>query len=150
MPHVQYETGDKVAPGYVGTGMGLWSRLAGGGVKVAVDKELSAREAEHHADALKKAQQRVAKEDAAYQERKALRKIARKARDDAKAAGATQFYGAPCKRGHSGLRWVGNSTCVECARPQDNASKARAYLKDPEKFKARQRGYYAAQGEQAA
>jgi hypothetical protein len=137
-------TGFEQDPAYSGTGMGLWSRQAGGGVKVQVDPELLAQAVAHEAAELKKAQRRAAQTDAAYQARKAVRKIARKARDDAKAAGATQYNGMPCKRSHNGLRWVSNSSCVECSRPQDNASKARAYQNDPEKFRARQRGYYAA------
>lgn len=31
-------------------------------------------------------------------------------------AGERTFQGAPCKRGHSGLRWVSTGGCVECTR----------------------------------
>jgi hypothetical protein len=32
------------------------------------------------------------------------------------AAGRKTYKGSPCKRGHSGLRFVAQSDCVECAR----------------------------------
>ncbi len=32
------------------------------------------------------------------------------------AAGRKTYKGSPCKRGHSGLRYVAQSDCIECAR----------------------------------
>jgi len=38
------------------------------------------------------------------------------AREEARRTGATTYQGQPCKRGHSGIRRVEQSDCVECGK----------------------------------
>lgn len=45
------------------------------------------------------------------------------ARRQAIAAGQHIYQGSPCKRGHSGLRYVAQCDCVECARARNNNKK---------------------------
>jgi len=35
-------------------------------------------------------------------------------RKDAQARGLSKYQGGPCKRGHQGIRYVGNKACTEC------------------------------------
>jgi len=39
----------------------------------------------------------------------------------------TQRQGKPCKRGHSGVRWKVNNTCVECGREAGRTEKRKKY-----------------------
>ena len=41
--------------------------------------------------------------------------------DEAVAAGSLYFAGRPCHRGHAGLRFTRNGTCVECQRAYTRA-----------------------------
>ena len=78
-----------------------------------------------------------------------------KARTIAKTQGLTQFQGNPCKRGHSGLRYVSDGGCVFCSIQQAthwksiNPEKARATyrrwaLRNPETVRLHNQTYYAA------
>ncbi len=61
-------------------------------------------------------------------------------KEDAKNAGKKRFFtGIACFRGHVCERLVSNALCVECARINKNADKAR----NPERERARRRKYYA-------
>jgi hypothetical protein len=46
------------------------------------------------------------------------------ARTAAMAGGRRTYMGAPCKSGHSGLRYVRQSVCVECTRLRQEARKS--------------------------
>ncbi len=60
-------------------------------------------------------------------------------RDEARLAGLKRFFTSiACFRGHECERLVSNGLCVECARLNKNADKAR----NPEREKARRRKYY--------
>jgi hypothetical protein len=60
-------------------------------------------------------------------------------RKEALAAGDTIYIGAPCKRGHKGLRYTSASSCITCIRIYDEANKEKrkAYREaNAEKIKA--------------
>jgi hypothetical protein len=46
-------------------------------------------------------------------------------RKEALAAGDTRYIGAPCKRGHVGLRYTGNWECMVCKKERKKDYKAR-------------------------
>lgn len=64
------------------------------------------------------------------------------ARAEALGRGATTYQGPPCKWGHSGLRMVCNSGCIECARLRTSAWLERQKAEHPDKHKARVRASY--------
>jgi 5-methylcytosine-specific restriction endonuclease McrA len=68
-------------------------------------------------------------------------------RKEALALGLPRYFtGKPCHLGHLSARQVSSCGCVECHK----LSLARHKAKDPEGFKTRRRGYYAADPERAA
>jgi hypothetical protein len=46
----------------------------------------------------------------------------------ASAAGDTKYQGAPCKRGHGGIRYVVNADCVDCAMDRQNTEARKNYI----------------------
>jgi hypothetical protein len=51
---------------------------------------------------------------ATYDPKKSLNKTYQAAREAAREAGEVRYVGKPCIRGHSGERWVKDSSCIEC------------------------------------
>lgn len=43
-------------------------------------------------------------------------------RSEAQRLGLTQYQGKPCLKGHGGVRYTANSTCVECHREHRRVS----------------------------
>lgn len=64
---------------------------------------------------------------------------------DAIIAGDKKYQGVPCKNGHSGVRFVTNADCVECAKNRQLTKSRKEYLvtyrKNNEKLKAYQETY---------
>jgi 5-methylcytosine-specific restriction endonuclease McrA len=89
--------------------------------------------------------------------KKAASKVARKvahARTAAKLANALTYVGRPCQEGHSGVRYTGYGTCVQCASNQARSPEKKAYDKAryetvKDHVRARSAAYYAANAEQA-
>jgi hypothetical protein len=65
-----------------------------------------------------------------------------KNKQDAQLAGDKRYQGVPCKNGHSGVRFVVNADCVECAMYRQRTTSRKEYLvgyrKNSEKLKTYQ------------
>jgi hypothetical protein len=64
---------------------------------------------------------------------------------DAIAAGNKKYQGVPCKHGHSGIRFVVNADCVDCAMDRQKTAARKDYLlsyrKTSNKLKTYQKTY---------
>ena len=52
-----------------------------------------------------------------------------KTRQEARIAGDKTYQGAPCKHSHTGMRYVINADCVECAMQRQTTSARKDYLR---------------------
>jgi hypothetical protein len=68
-----------------------------------------------------------------------------KNKQDAQLSGDKKYQGVPCKNGHSGVRFVVNADCVECAMNRQRTTSRKEYLanyrKNSQKLKTYQAAY---------
>lgn len=58
---------------------------------------------------------------------------------EAQLSGAAFYQGAPCNRGHAGIRYPGNKACRDCTREADAARRAGASEEEKERERVRKR-----------